>query len=114
MAGKSQLELLVQYQDLVLMLQELRDEAVRGIGFQVENLSRLEEAIQELERALHPRYLRTFQRIAARQHRPIAPVSRDVCLGCFARQPTSYKARAWDDSELITCEQCGRILYWID
>jgi len=114
MAGKSQLELLVQYHDLKMLLQEVQEESVQDMGFEVDNLPKLEEAISALENALQPRYLRTYQRIAAKTHRPIAPVSNDVCLGCFARQPTSYKSRGWDDQHIITCEQCGRILYWID
>lgn len=114
MKNKSQLEMLVQYQDLKLMLQEIQDGVTPEMGFEVNNLSKLEDAISEIETALQPRYLRAYKRLATRVHRPIAPVSRDICLGCFAKQPTSYKARAWDDTTMFTCEQCGRILYWID
>jgi len=111
--SKNQLELLVQYQDLQLMLQEVKTDNLEDMGFDVTGTAKLKEAIVEMESLIKPRYLRAYQRLTTRHHRPIAPVSKDVCLGCFAKQPTSYKARAWDDKEIFTCEQCGRILYWI-
>lgn len=108
---KSQLELLVLYQDMQLMLHEAEEQ--KKMGFQLEGTENLEEAIKELASTIQTRYIRTYERLKTRHTRPIAPVSKDVCLGCFAKQPTSYKARAWDDKQIITCEHCGRILYWI-
>ena len=83
------------------------------MGFQVEGTEALQTALEELSGAIQPRNLRTYERLKTRYTRPIAPVSKDACLGCFSKQPTSYKARAWDDQTIFTCESCGRILYWI-
>ena len=108
---KSQLELLVLYQDVQLMLHDAEEQ--KKMGFQVEGFDNLTTALGELGETIQTRYLRTYERLKTRYTRPIAPVSKDVCLGCFATQPTSYKARAWDDKHIFTCEHCGRILYWI-
>ncbi|MCK5145717.1 hypothetical protein KAR48_03115 [bacterium] len=108
---KSQLELLVLYQDIQLMLYDAEEQ--KKMGFQVEGVEDLKIALSEMEETIQTRYIRTYERLKTRYTRPIAPVSKDVCLGCFATQPTSYKARAWSDKQIFTCENCGRILYWI-
>lgn len=110
----NQLEYLVLYQDLHLMMQEVQEEKIRDMGFDLDGVNNIEEAIHELEEKIEDRYLRMYRRLAGRYHRPIAPVRNNICLGCFAQLPTSYQARASHDQSIFTCENCGRILYWIE
>jgi len=42
------------------------------------------------------------------------PVKNDICLGCFLRQPTSIGVKGREDEQIFTCENCGRMLYWLD
>ncbi len=109
---KSQLELLVLYQDLQLMLKEIDDE-LAGMGFDISGKDKINSALDDLEKKITLRYMRTYQRLKTRYLRPISPVTNDTCLACFTKLPTSYKNRAWDDQTIFTCENCGRILYWI-
>ena len=110
---KNQLELLVLYQDICLMLEDA--EAVeKTVGFQVEGMENLQKTLKDLEEKLEVRYVRTYQRLKGRYKRPIAPVQNDTCLGCFAKLPTSYGERGRSDQAIFTCEHCGRLLYWID
>ncbi len=111
--NKSQLEMLVHYQDVDLMMREA-EEVEKTLGFQIEGCEKLQAAKEELEKNLTPRYLNTYRRLCKRYKRPIVPVQEDTCLGCFAKLPTSYTVRARDDQKVLyTCEHCGRILYWI-
>ena len=110
---KSQLELLVLYQDVKTMLKEAEEEET-SMGFSFEGKAKLEEAKEELGSKIKPQYLRSFDRLHTRYRHPISPVQNETCLGCFAKLPTSYSSRGRDDQTIFTCEQCGRMLYWID
>ena len=112
--ARSQLELLVLYQDISLILQETKEEEIKKIGFKMEGVEELEKARVELAKKIEPRYLRIYDRLSTRYKYSISPVKNDTCLGCFAKLPTSYTTRGRDDQIIITCEQCGRILYWIE
>lgn len=110
---RSQLELLVLYQDIDLMLLEAEEEK-KKMGFGMEGREKLQKARDDLAKSIESRFLRTYQRLHTRFKRPIIPVQNDVCLGCFAKLPTSYGERGRNDQMIFTCEQCGRILYWIE
>jgi len=110
---KSQLELLVLYQDMNIMLKEAEEEKER-LGFSTKGMKELKEALEELAKKIDKRYLRAYERISIRYKHSIAPVKNNTCLGCFAKLPTSYLGPGRSDEKIITCEHCGRILYWID
>jgi predicted nucleic acid-binding Zn-ribbon protein len=110
---KSQLDRLVLYQDIHLMLKETMEEEEK-IGFRMEGIEGLKKALNELEESIEVRYIRTYKRLSTRHKRPVAPVQDSTCLGCFAKLPTSYEGRGRDHKNIFTCEQCGRILYWIE
>jgi len=110
---RSQMELLVLYQDLDLMLLEAEEEE-KQMGFGTEGREKLQKARGDIAKSIEPRFLRTYQRLHTRYKRPITPVQNDVCLGCFAKLPTSYGEKGRNDQGMFTCEQCGRILYWIE
>jgi len=107
------LELLVLYQDINLMLQETKEEE-KKMGFRHEGHGNLERARDELENTIDPRFVRKYKHLETRYKRPIAPVQNNTCLGCFAKLPTSYAEKGRNDQSLFSCEQCGRILYWIE
>lgn len=110
---KAQLELLVQYQDIDLMIKEAKAEAEQ-VGFPVKGSEALEEARAELEKNIQTRYIRAYQRLNSRYKRPIAPVQNETCLGCFSKLPTSYGELGRHDQKILFCENCGRILYWLE
>ena len=111
--GRSQLELLVLYQDISMMLQEAENEKEK-VGFGLEGKEQLIKAKDELAEKIEPHYLRIYQRLNSRYKRVIVPVQKSTCLGCFAKLPTSYTIKGRGDKHIITCEQCGRILYWVE
>jgi len=107
------IELLVHYQDIDLMLQEAEEEE-KKMGFAMEGRDQLKKARDEIAKSIDTKALRTYQRLHTRFKRPIVPVQNDVCLGCFAKLPTSYGEKGRKDQTVYTCEQCGRLLYWVE
>ncbi|MFQ5792426.1 MAG: zinc ribbon domain-containing protein [Acidobacteriota bacterium] len=107
-----QIKLLVRLQDLDLMIEEINE--VQQLGFDVEGKAQLEKARAELAARLSKPLLYTYERLRARYKRAIVPVKHDTCLGCFMRVPTAVTTRGRSEEEIITCEGCGRILYWLD
>jgi len=112
MVDKSQLELMVVYQDIELMINEAEEEQTSA-GFNVEGMTNLEKALDDLSETITQQNLRMYYRLKKKFNRPIVPVRKDICLGCFAKQPNSYRAKAVSDQTIMTCEQCGRILFLI-
>lgn len=110
---KTQIEFLVALQDLDLMLKEI--EEVKELGFEVneEGTSTLNRARTELVQKLKKQLVSNYERLRSRYKRAIVPVKEDTCLGCFMRVPTSITAQGRTDTEVIVCENCGRILYWL-
>ena len=111
---KNQLELLVKLQDLDLMLEELDD--VKKLGFDVKNegADTLQKAREELIQRINKPLLGQYERLRARYKRAIVPVKEDTCLGCFMRLPTYLITLKDKYNQIIICESCGRILYWLE
>ncbi len=110
---KTQIEFLVALQDLDIMIKEI--EEVKALGFEVkgEGLAALASAREDLVLKIKKPLLAAYERLRNRYKRAIVPVKDDNCLGCFMRLPTSITAHGRTDKEVLVCENCGRILYWL-
>lgn len=111
-----QLQLLVQLQDIDSMIKELTDkegEQEERLGFKIKGVETLKRARDELASRMDRRFLRIYQRLSSRYGRAVVPVLNRTCLGCFAILPTAKDQQGASNSEVLTCESCGRILYWL-
>lgn len=110
-------ELLARLQDLDLMIQEVTDPKSKGqeegLGFDVGGLERLTEARKTLEAQIDRRSLSHYERVRSKYGRAVVPFQGKICLGCFMGVPTSTLSRRREGGELLLCENCGRILYWL-
>lgn len=107
-----ELELLVSLQDIDLMIEESED--VQKLGFSITGCNELKIARQEIADKIKKPLIYRYERLRSKLKRAIVPVKNDICLGCFLRQPTSIGAQGREGSEIFTCENCGRMLYWLD
>lgn len=107
-----EIELIVSLQDIDLMIEEASE--VEKLGFNITGCSELKIARDDLASRISKPLLFRYERLRGKLKRAIVPVKSDICLGCFLRQPTSIGAKGRDDEELFTCENCGRMLYWLD
>ncbi len=109
---------LFRLQDLEVMIREAKDPELRkseeDMGFTHKALEQLENARETLLERIAPRDLRLYDRVSKKLHHAIVPVEARTCLGCYIALPTSAVPLTSDPSQLLTCENCGRILYWIE
>lgn len=57
--------------------------------------------------------LRIYDRLAVKPGHPVCvPVNGGKCGGCHLKVPTHITSAARTGSEIATCDQCGRIVYW--
>lgn len=110
------LQKLSHLQDLEMMIREAEDaktaQLEQEMGFTLRGLEKLQGAREKLRGQIDPRDLRVFDRIAKRHPRAIVRVDDRICLGCYMALPTSMNPTA-DTDRLLTCENCGRILFWL-
>ncbi len=105
---------LIALQDLDIMIKEVKDKStskeLKNLGFKLSGLEELQEARINLADKIPISLLQRYERLASHYSMAILPVTRDLCLGCFVKLPTSFFSAA-HKNELITCENCGRLLY---
>lgn len=111
---KEEYRLLVALQDLDIMIREMRDtdtsQELENMGFKIDGLGELQQARSDLAGKIPPPLLNRYERLAGHFKLAILPVTGDKCLGCFVKLPTSFFSAALR-TELLTCENCGRMLY---
>jgi predicted nucleic acid-binding Zn-ribbon protein len=57
--------------------------------------------------------LRIYDRVAVKPGHPVCvPVKGGKCGGCHLKVSANIEATARTGSEIATCDQCGRIVYW--
>ena len=114
-------ERLIVLQDLRELRAELEDEgevaALQELGFDLKDLDgargELDEAIATLRSSLDAALLRRYETISRKYRRPLAPVRRGTCYGCFTRIPTGRFEEERRPDDLGTCPNCGRLVYEI-
>jgi predicted nucleic acid-binding Zn-ribbon protein len=108
-----QARLLVALQDLDHMIREAEDAKtaakMQEMGFPLDGLAELKRAREELSRQVKPQLLNRYQRVSRNYERTVVPVVGELCTGCFAKVPTSFR---YEKNAVMTCENCGRILYF--
>ncbi len=106
-------QVLVALQDLDLMLKEATDseDQFRKMGFNMTNLEELRKARAQLLAQLEPSHVQHYESMQKRYGRAVAPVTGDMCLGCFAAVPRVYRSTLYED-RVRMCQNCGRILYF--
>ncbi len=66
--------------------------------------------VTDFEESVLSRYERIFQ---SRHGQAIVPISHGMCMGCHLQLTPQTIHSARHDSELVSCTNCGRILYWV-
>ena len=109
---EKQLRCLVALQDLDNMIKDSSEE--QELGFQTEGIENLNNIRNEVASKIDTPMLRTYERLIHRYRRAVVPVKDEICLGCFVKLPTSLSTKGKENVVVFRCENCGRILYWLD
>lgn len=108
------MRLLVALQDLDHMIKEAEDAGLSAkmqeMGFPLDGVAELKKARDELAALIKPQLLTRYTRVSSSYDRTVVPVVSELCPGCFAKVPTSFR---YEKNAVMTCENCGRILYFI-
>ncbi len=105
-------KLLVALQDIDRMLKEVESNSgaeLKEMGFNLDGVEEVKKARARLAERVPPQLLNRYERVSKSFDRSIVPVVQDLCTGCFARIPTSFR---YEKNAVMTCESCGRILYF--
>ena len=87
---------------------------------EIDQQSRAEEARllgerEKLAKKIDDRHMRQYQRIQkAKNGLAVVPVSKGSCGGCYSAIPPQRIVEIRNAERLYSCENCGRILVWID
>src|SRR5699024_1214562 len=73
-----------------------------------------EKTINYINQKIEKDILKAYHNIKNQKERPIVKVKNDICSGCNMRIPTYLISALKNKSELIYCDNCGRILYYND
>ena len=104
--------------------QKVLDEVNAQAARQKETIGKREMAMKEeieklkservaLAASVDESYLSRYERIMRhRQDVAIVPLQHGNCGGCHLQMPPQVVHLAKRSDEMVTCEQCGRILYW--
>lgn len=78
-------------------------------------LRELETERAKLAGGIEEDLLDTYERLFASKHGlAIAPIEHEVCMGCHMKVTTQTAVRVKGQREIVSCEQCGRILYPVE
>jgi predicted nucleic acid-binding Zn-ribbon protein len=113
-----QILLLVALQDLDQMITEASDRKLsrkeEAMGFELAGKDQLLAAREELVSKIDEEYVSLYEKLTRRYNHAIALVRDDFCLGCFIRVPSAKWSGGRSGNAVVTCEKCGRILYWME
>ena len=85
------------------------DSKQRTLAQRVEGLKKeREELAAKVDEDLLDRFNRLF---TSKGDAAVVALEHDVCAGCHMKVTTATAARVRADKEIVSCEQCGRILY---
>lgn len=111
---QDQARLLVALQDLDHMIKEVEDTKTSAqfqeMGFPMDGIAELKKARAELAKHVKPQLLNRYERVSKTYDRAVVPVVGELCTGCFAKIPTSFR---YEKNAVVACENCGRMLYFI-
>ncbi|MFQ6102676.1 MAG: C4-type zinc ribbon domain-containing protein [Candidatus Glassbacteria bacterium] len=109
------LDKLIILHDLWVMKREFENEETaskyKEIGFEINQVEMIQEAIDELMKKIDPSVLKMYMRIATKYERPIVPTKDGICYGCFVAMPTAEATSLFKDTDIAKCSNCGRLLY---
>ncbi len=84
------------------------------VGFEFDDLKQLEEARARIVSELKDHINRKYTRLTNRYGNAVVPIVNNICQGCYLVLPTQMISVEEKNETVVTCPNCGRILYWAD
>ncbi len=99
------------------ILRDIESESYQAVGFKDiqpsdEFIRTAEKERAKLTRKIDPKLLAQYERIMKRYGgRVVVQVIKEFCGGCYVKLPSELAVRC--RTELVTCPNCGRFLYYV-
>jgi uncharacterized protein len=108
---------LVSVQQAAQEAKELSEQQLADLSAREQNirgeLSRLESDRSELAAKVDSTVLPRYERLRrTKGERVLVGITNGVCGGCHMRLPAQILVSCQSDQEIVTCTNCGRILYY--
>ena len=107
------IDLLIALQDLLQLKRDIADNSYGELGFETGDLTAIDDEIESLKAEIDPAIMRRYETIRRKYDRPLVPMRRGVCYGCFVKFPMGRMGEMNEKGTPILCESCGRMLYQI-
>jgi predicted nucleic acid-binding Zn-ribbon protein len=76
-------------------------------------LTQAQAAVAAARAEVPANQVKIYDRVAQKPGHPVCvPVNGGLCGGCHLKVPTHIVSAARTGSEIATCDQCGRVVYW--
>ena len=109
--GREEKETANAKQTIARQMTNLEEKQV-ALGQRLEELRKeREELAGKVDEDLLDRFNRLF---ASKGDAAVVALEHDVCTGCHMKVTTATAVRAKGGKEIVSCEQCGRILYFAE
>ena len=100
------------YKDLSEKLRNLQQQGNKEINVLKDKIKNSQEMREELVKKVNPRLLISYKEMRQSYHgRPLACIERDICGGCRVTISSNLINRVCNPTDLVFCENCGRILF---
>jgi predicted nucleic acid-binding Zn-ribbon protein len=98
------------------ILRDIEHKDYQAMGFEMkaseEFIKTAEREREKLTKKLDPKLVQMYERIMKRYGgRVVVQVIREFCGGCYVKLPSELAARC--KTELVSCPNCGRFLYYV-
>lgn len=107
-----QLLLLISLQELDILRKEKSKE--EEVGFEIDDIKQMDEARKKIVEKLKDHIHRKYSRLTKRYGNAVVPVVNNICQGCYLVLPTQMISPEQKNESVVTCPNCGRILYWAE
>ncbi|MBV9391950.1 MAG: hypothetical protein JOY96_08680, partial [Verrucomicrobia bacterium] len=69
---------------------------------------------EQLSQSIDPNLLFRYNRLfLSKGGDAVVPIEHEVCMGCHMKNTTTLVHRVKLEREIVHCEQCGRMLYYL-
>jgi len=86
--------------------------SLRRLGVSIQAPARLAALRTRVAATVDARWLSLYDRARSRYGRGLAAVRERVCTGCFVTLPATARRPAGGEHGVLTCQGCGRLLFW--